>query len=76
LQGKPLLIGFDSVTVPLDFRTVFLRFPDFSLKRARARRTLAALPLQGGTPLRSNPSLPLLDKRNQPMNGQLAIAVL
>jgi hypothetical protein len=67
---------FDSVTVLLDFGTMFFRFPNFSPKGARTRRILTTLTLESGTPLRSGPSSLLVDKRNQPMNCELAIAVL
>jgi hypothetical protein len=75
-KGACLLIRFDSVTVLLNFGTMFLRFPDFSSKSAWPRRTSPAPTLQGGTPFRSNPASPLVDKLNEPMNCQLAIAVL
>jgi hypothetical protein len=55
---------------------MFLRFPDFSSKSAWPRRTLPALTLQDGTAFRSNPASPLVDKLNEPMDCQLAIAVL
>jgi hypothetical protein len=56
------------MAVLLDFRTMFLRFPDFSAKSVWPRRILAALTLESGTPFRSGSSSLLIDKRNQPMH--------
>jgi hypothetical protein len=67
---------FDFVTIPLDFGSMFLGFADFSSESAGTRRILTPLAFESGTLCRCDASPLVLDKRDQPINRPLAIAVL
>jgi hypothetical protein len=67
---------FDFVTMPLDFGSMFLGFADFSSESAGTRRILTPPAFESGTLLRCDSSPLVLDKHDQPVNRQLAIAVL
>jgi hypothetical protein len=67
---------FNPLTIPFDFRPMFLGFADLSSESAGTRRIFTPLTFKGRTLVRGDSSLLLVDKHDKPLNGQLAIAVL
>ena len=67
---------FDFLSMLLDFGPMFLGFADFSPESAGTRRTLTPPAFESRTLLRCDSFALILDKRDQPVNRQLAIAVL